>query len=210
MRRPLLMAAALALGVSTAVAACGEEEIVLARLPHKEDAGSVEAKRCVDDTDCTATNAFCERAACGEVAGLCATRPTVCAEEPAPVCGCDGITYWNDCLRRTAGITAMTPDDCMPDRARTCGGRGDHGPGPGHERCPTGTFCARLLPPPPPDQPPSCPPEVPGTCWALPPQCPERSGPDRWTSCAGPDLTCTKTCEAIRSELPHRRAKMCP
>ena len=154
--------------------ACSSEEIVLARLPAKNDAGvSIDPRRCEDDQDCGAT-AFCARAACGDVAGTCAGRPSVCDEAPMPVCGCDGVTYWNDCLRRTAAVTSMFPGECPMDFARTCGGHGDHGrgPGPPSEHCPAGATCARLLPRLPEGEPFSCPPEVPGICWALPIDCP--------------------------------------
>ena len=47
----------------------------------------------------------------------------MCEEAPQPVCGCDGITYWNDCLRRAAGITAKRFGECDPGVAQTSGGK---------------------------------------------------------------------------------------
>src|SRR4051812_12375954 len=89
------------------VGACGEEEILLARLPR--DGGLPgEPKRCVDTTDCTGS-AYCERAHCGDEGGLCTAKPTECDDEGPPVCGCDGITYWNDCLRGAAGVSSLGP-----------------------------------------------------------------------------------------------------
>lgn len=200
------------LGGVALVSACAEEEILLAKLPPTEDAGpAVEAKRCIGDLDCTGP-AFCARRDCIDVGGTCTALPVVCEEEAAPVCGCDGITYWNDCLRRAAGITAKRFGECDPGVAQTCGGKEQHGPGPGpaSEHCPAGTFCARLLPPVLPGPPSTCPPEVWGSCWALPAVCPSRSGPDRWTACRGLDPGCATTCDAIRSGEPHRRANACP
>jgi hypothetical protein len=195
------------------VSACADEEILLARLPPTKDAGiAIEPKRCVDADDCP-NSAFCARIACRDEGGICTARPTLCEDEGSAVCGCDGITYWNDCLRRAAGITAQTPRPCMPDVAQTCGGMGQHGPGPGpaSERCPAGTFCARLLPPSPPGAPNECPPDVPGTCWAaLPPVCPVEAGPDRWSGCGALDPVCRTTCDAIHTGKPHRLAKACP
>lgn len=212
MRARIVIALSAALGGAALVSACAEEELLLAKLPPSEDAGpAVEAKRCIGPLDCSG-QAFCARIRCGDLGGICSARPVVCEEESAPVCGCDGITYWNDCLRRAAGITAKTFGECEPDVAQTCGGQGDHGrgPGPASGHCPAGTFCARLLPPPPPGAPFACPPEVPGTCWALPAVCPSRSSPDRWTACRGTDLACRTTCDAIHDGEPHRRAIACP
>jgi hypothetical protein len=200
------------------VSACAEEEIVLATLPApSKTAPPKEGLRCVEDATCGA-NEFCARKGCGEVGGACEPRPVICEEDAAPVCGCDGITYWNDCLRRAAGTTAMTDGECGPS-GRLCGivlpskvpPGGPPGPGepaPGAETCPQDTYCARLLGPSggPPVE---CPADAPGTCWALPAVCPTvGTGPDRWLACGPPD-GCKTTCDAIRSRQPHRRAKAC-
>jgi hypothetical protein len=190
--------------------ACAPEEIVLATLPPSPDGGGkVDPRRCATASDCSASS-FCERHDCADPVGTCEARPVVCDDDARPVCGCDGITYWNDCLRRAAGITAKVDGECTTS-AQTCGHDGPPGPGPMPpiNTCPANTFCARLLPPAPPLDP--CPPDAPGTCWALPAVCSGgRPGPDRWTPCAPGMGACVTTCDAIRTGLPHRRASACP
>ncbi len=212
MMRRVAVATVLMFGSVVLASACAEEEIVLARLPSEKDAGhTIEAKRCVDDGECPGRT-FCERTDCHDVAGLCASRSVVCEEEPSPVCGCDGITYWNDCLRRATGITAMIPGECQLPIAQLCGRKpGRPGPGPGPS-CPSGFSCARLLPPMlpgPPGPPFKCGSDAPGTCWALPAVCSAPSG-QRWIQCNTPVVKCTTTCDAIRSGEPHVRAFACP
>jgi hypothetical protein len=194
-------------------AACTKEEIVLAELPPSAEGGAaVAAKRCVDVSDCAEVG-FCERRDCADIAGTCQPRPVVCDEEARPVCGCDGITYWNDCERKAAGITASTTGECTTT-AQVCGHNGPRAGGPpgGPAQCPPETYCARLLPPPQPGNPPpvACPLDVTGSCWALPAVCPQRAGPDRWNACGPGGSTCVTTCDAIRTGEPHRRANACP
>jgi len=207
----LVAAIALAGGGIALSAACTNEQIVLATLPPGLDGGMPnDPRRCVDDKECSPKE-FCSRATCGDIAGTCEPAPVLCEEEAHPVCGCDGVTYWNDCLRRTAAITSMTPGECGYN-ARMCR-HGGKGPPPGDpDDCPPGTFCARLLSvpgdvPTPPDL---CGPDTPGTCWALPVVCPDRAGPDRWIACGAPQDICATTCDAIRSGLPYKRAFACP
>jgi len=210
--RALVATFVLATCAAVVSASCADEQIVLATLPPAFDGGMPnDGRRCVEDKECT-TKEFCERVACGDVAGTCQDAPVVCEEEGRPVCGCDGVTYWNDCLRRSSGITSATPGECGYN-ARICrhGGKGGGPPGD-PDACPAGTFCARLLSlpgdvPPPPD---FCGPDAPGTCWALPVVCPDRAGPDRWLACGATQAVCTTTCDAIRSGAPYGRAKSCP
>jgi hypothetical protein len=228
--RGMAVVLASTIAVVVLASACTDEEILLATVPPGPPGGPpTEGRRCIDNTGCP-TRAFCARLDCNEVGGVCEARSVICDEAPAPVCGCDGITYWNDCLRRAAGVTAATRGECTASAvicgagARPPGGPGP-GPGPGdpppdpNVGCPTGALCARLLPapaplPPSPTEPPppmeSCPPEIPGTCWALPAICPANGGSDRWIVCGGPNTsTCRTTCDAIRSGEPHVRAVAC-
>jgi hypothetical protein len=51
---------------------------------------------------------------CGaaDMQGTCAKVPEVCAQIVRPVCGCDGKTYGNDCLRRMAKVSLKAVGDC--------------------------------------------------------------------------------------------------
>ena len=62
-------------------------------------------------------NAFCEQPAgvCepGSLDGTCVDIPTGgCPEYYAPECGCDGVTYGNQCERRQASVSMLHSGEC--------------------------------------------------------------------------------------------------
>jgi hypothetical protein len=60
---------------------------------------------------------FCDmnqprRCLASAVGGICIEPPTACDHRYDPVCGCDGMTYGNDCMRRMAKVQLDHVGEC--------------------------------------------------------------------------------------------------
>ncbi|HEY6722553.1 MAG TPA: hypothetical protein VI197_00940 [Polyangiaceae bacterium] len=153
---------------------------------------------CSDVYDC-GNYFFCQKDSCSAAMGACEPRPVLGDPDPDPVCGCDGVTYWNDSLRRQFGVASATPGECS-GYARRCNSGEDCGVFPG--------YCARILPPGA-----SCDPEPyprpEGTCWVIPPRPEMVTDSTLFLLCPTPSMPapeyCADTHLAIASQLPHIR-----
>ncbi|MET0341288.1 MAG: Kazal-type serine protease inhibitor [Polyangiales bacterium] len=188
------------LSLLLALSACASDDVVVATLLDARDAPDAQvAPGCRTQVDCTGAS-YCAKKSCDDAFGTCLARPTLCAPEPAPVCGCDGVTYFSDCVRQQSGVSLRHAGDCAADEAARCGGVDAR-------MCPANSYCALLF-----AGDGECASPVEGRCWVIP-ACDDDGprGGDRFVPCgrAPSDADCVDACTAITSEVPHRRVFRC-
>jgi len=124
-------AAAVVSAVAIVGPACGVDDITVATVTLPE-AGAVhctvvpspDGGQPADAGDagiepCKATE-FCEPATCDSSNGTCTTLPPTCNGPGSFVCGCNKVTYFNDCVRQTAGQGTLSSGLCLDPKL--CGG----------------------------------------------------------------------------------------
>jgi hypothetical protein len=182
-----------------AITDAGDDTKPDSTVPPGNDASTVPSD-CSSNDDCEPRQ-YCAKSECDDAQGGCLSRPALCDPGPHPVCGCDGVNYFNDCLRRANGVAAATEGEC-DDSAILCGLSQS-------DPCPNDGYCAKF------PSGPYCLPGVPGHCWVLPAECGEADGEgERFVLCddglGGDSGACVDACRAIRSERPYSKVEQCP
>jgi hypothetical protein len=157
------------------------------RPPFGELDSGVQSRTCGGHDDCAATE-YCSLPICTAKRGTCMPSGFMCSANYSPTCGCDGVKYFNDCLRTKQKASA----DPSCTFIRPCTNTG-----PTTTTCPlSAAVCSNFFL----DR--SCRPgQAIRECWVLPTVCPRDIGGDQYVACGAVGTaaeSCVNTCEAIK------------
>lgn len=140
-------------------------------------------------------NEFCTGTGCGP--GHCEQRPSETSTRN-PVCGCDGVTYWNQFVAAHRGVSVKANGACTASaNGHTCGGLAA-------QPCPTGQYCNERV-----QGVVGCSiSDLGGTCWGMPDSCGGGTaiGPST-RECGG---QCKSECELIKDGTGWYTDSSCP
>ena len=102
-------------------------------------------KSCLTNEFCEMPTGLCDSSS---ATGTCVATPGACGDVYQPVCGCNGVTYSNDCERQVAHVSRRSYGSC-PDAGAggsagtggTGGAGGVGGSSGGHPECVTASDC---------------------------------------------------------------------
>lgn len=141
------------------------------------------------------SGSYCEVNGCGRD-GVCRPVPKTESDVEAPVCGCNGVTYWNANVAARSYMSVRMNGACADGTPylKTC----DKG-----TPCPQGSKCAVL-----PSSGATCSITNSGICWRLPSSCPDVT--KRYRECGLGNVGCTTKCDGIDGEMKVYESKSCP
>jgi hypothetical protein len=123
---------------------------------------------------------YCDDVTCGKTTGAGTCKPKLVGKAgDNPVCGCDGLTYWNPLMAASRGMPAQHNVICPGDVDVACSAI---------KACPGGNsiFCRKT------DN--GCVGALEGTCWVLPGDCGSTSS--KVETC--PLKDCVNECDLIK------------